>query len=67
LKWEAAATNPQPPFKHIQRENATVGTMRRAAAGHDTSIQARSHHTRDAIEKLGSFQNQIAAVSSQVT
>jgi predicted TIM-barrel fold metal-dependent hydrolase len=55
------------PFKYIPRENATVGALRRAAAGHDTSIQARSHHTLDAADKLGSFQDQIAAASSQLT
>jgi hypothetical protein len=55
------------PFTHIPRANATVGALRRAAAGHDTSIQARSHHTVDAADKLISFQNQLAAVSSQVT
>jgi hypothetical protein len=55
------------PFTHIPRVNATVGALRRAVAGHDTSIQARSHHTRDAAEKLASFQDQLAATSSQVT
>jgi predicted TIM-barrel fold metal-dependent hydrolase len=55
------------PFTHIPRTNATVGALRRAAAGHDTSIQARSHHTVGAADKLSSFQHQIAAVSSRVT
>jgi len=55
------------PFTHIPREDATVGALRRAAAGHDTSIQARSHHTRDAAEKLASFQDQLTAASAQLT
>jgi len=32
------------PFTHITREQATVGALRKAAVGHDVSIQARSHH-----------------------
>jgi len=34
------------PFKHITREQATVGALRQAAEGHDVSIQARSHHKK---------------------
>ena len=30
------------PFTHISREQATVGALRKAAEGHDVSIQARS-------------------------
>ncbi|MGH3967767.1 MAG: amidohydrolase family protein, partial [Mycobacterium sp.] len=32
------------PFSHITREQATVGALRKAAEGHDVSIQALSHH-----------------------
>jgi predicted TIM-barrel fold metal-dependent hydrolase len=32
------------PFSHIPKEQATVGALRRAAEGHDVSIQALSHH-----------------------
>ena len=32
------------PFTHITREQATVGALRKAAEGHDVSIQALSHH-----------------------
>ena len=32
------------PFTHIPREQATVGALRKAAEGHDVSIQALSHH-----------------------
>jgi len=34
------------PFAHITREQATVGALRKAAEGHDVSIQARSHHAK---------------------
>ncbi|HEY9266627.1 MAG TPA: amidohydrolase family protein, partial [Mycobacterium sp.] len=32
------------PFTHIPKEQATVGALRKAAEGHDVSIQALSHH-----------------------
>ena len=32
------------PFTHIPKDQATVGALRRAAEGHDVSIQALSHH-----------------------
>jgi hypothetical protein len=32
------------PFTHISREQATVGALRKAAEGHDVSIQALSKH-----------------------
>ena len=31
------------PFSHMAREEATVGALRRQAAGHDVSIMARQH------------------------
>ena len=34
------------PFQHIAREQATVGALRKAAEGHDVSIQALSHHKK---------------------
>jgi hypothetical protein len=34
------------PFTHITREQATVGALRKAAEGHDVSIQALSHHEK---------------------
>ena len=34
------------PFQHISREQATVGGLRKAAEGHDVSIQALSHHKK---------------------
>jgi hypothetical protein len=35
------------PFTHISREQATIGALRKAAEGHDVSIQARSQHKKD--------------------
>ena len=32
------------PFSHIAKEQATVGALRKAAEGHDVSIQALSKH-----------------------
>ncbi|MGW0176546.1 amidohydrolase family protein [Rhodococcus sp. NPDC003322] len=49
------------PFSHIPREQATVGALRAAAAGHDISVQARSHHQTDAADKVAAFQTQIRA------
>ncbi|CAN5258175.1 amidohydrolase family protein [soil metagenome] len=54
-------------FQHIPREKATVGALRRATADHDTEIRARSHQPRDAVDKLGSFQNQLTAATTQLT
>ena len=34
------------PFSHIARDQATVGALRKAAEGHDVSIQALSHHEK---------------------
>jgi hypothetical protein len=31
------------PFKHLPKNQATVGALRLAAGDHDVSIQARSH------------------------
>jgi len=55
------------PFAHVPREKATVGALRAAAAGHDISIQARSHHTIDASQKLANFQTQIKAATGHTT
>ncbi|MGW0044912.1 amidohydrolase family protein [Rhodococcus sp. NPDC003348] len=49
------------PFSHVPREQATVGALRAAAAGHDISVQARSHHQTDAADKVAAFQTQIRA------
>ena len=34
------------PFTHIPKQHATVGALRKAAEGHDVSIQALSHHEK---------------------
>jgi hypothetical protein len=34
------------PFTHISREQATVGALRKAAEGHDVTIQALSKHEK---------------------
>jgi len=43
------------PFSHMARAEATVGALRRQAAGHDVSIMARSTRIRTADEKLEGF------------
>ena len=50
------------PFKHISREQATVGALRKAAEGHDVSIQALSHHKKG--ERGGSALFEAAAANS---
>ena len=55
------------PFAHIPREQATVGALRQAAAGHDVSIRSLSHQGRDTGDKLGTFRDRIAAASAQLT
>jgi hypothetical protein len=47
------------PFTHITREQATVGALRKAAQGHDVSIQALSHRERDASLGANSLQEQL--------
>jgi hypothetical protein len=43
------------PFAHVPRERATVGALRAAAAGHDISIQSRSHRVIAPEEKLEGY------------
>jgi len=52
------------PFTHVPREQATVGALRAAAAGHDVSIQPRSHKHTPAEDKLTAFQAQIKAATA---
>jgi predicted TIM-barrel fold metal-dependent hydrolase len=40
------------PFKHIPKEQATVGALRAAAGDHDVSIKNRSHQIVSSTEKL---------------
>jgi predicted TIM-barrel fold metal-dependent hydrolase len=54
------------PFSHISREQATVGALRKAAEGHDVSIQALSHHKKDSGLGASSLQAQLdRATASQ--
>jgi hypothetical protein len=50
------------PFTHISREQATVGALRKAAEGHDVSIQARSKK-----EKTGANFADFAANAKELT
>jgi predicted TIM-barrel fold metal-dependent hydrolase len=43
------------PFRHIPREQATVGALRASVAGHDVSVQPRSHHNPAAEDKLAQY------------
>jgi hypothetical protein len=43
------------PFAHVPPEEATVGALRRRAAGHDVSIMSRSTRVRTPDEKLEGF------------
>ena len=43
------------PFTHVTKEEATVGALRRRAAGHDVSVMARSTRTRTPDEKLEGY------------
>ena len=43
------------PFAHVPKDEATVGALRRQAAGHDVSIMSRSTRVRTPDEKLEGF------------
>jgi predicted TIM-barrel fold metal-dependent hydrolase len=43
------------PFAHVPKEEATVGALRRQAAGHDVSTMSRSTRVRTPAEKLEGF------------
>jgi hypothetical protein len=45
------------PFAHMPKAEATVGALRRRAAGHDVSIMSRSTRVRTADEKLEGFRS----------
>jgi hypothetical protein len=52
------------PFTHIPREQATVGALRRAAAGHDVSIQSRSHRLIKPEDKLEAYRSRARAATA---
>jgi predicted TIM-barrel fold metal-dependent hydrolase len=43
------------PFTHVPKDQAGVGALRKAAEGHDVSIQARSHHPKDPAASMAEF------------
>ena len=49
------------PFTHITKEQATVGALRKAAEGHDVSIQALSTK-----EKTGAGADVLQAATQQL-
>ncbi|MFW0783374.1 amidohydrolase family protein [Gordonia sp. CPCC 206044] len=51
------------PFKHVPREQATVGAQRASAVDHDVSIRALSKHESDAGQKLAAWEQQIKAAT----
>ncbi len=54
------------PFAHIDKSEATVGALRRKAAGHDVSVMSRSTRVRTADEKLEGFRSRARrAVAAQ--
>ena len=54
------------PFAHVPKDEATVGALRRKAAGHDVSVMARSTRIRTPDEKLEGFRTRAKrAVAAQ--
>ena len=51
------------PFTHIPKEQTTVGALRKAAEGHDVSIQALSHHEKRAGSDVADFTANAKAVT----
>jgi hypothetical protein len=52
------------PFSHVPREEATVGALRRAAEGHDVSVQSRSHRIVAPSEKLAGYRDRARAATA---
>ncbi|CUU58154.1 Predicted metal-dependent hydrolase, TIM-barrel fold [Parafrankia irregularis] len=55
------------PFAHIRKEDATVGALRRAAEGHDISVQPRSHQIVQPQDKLEQFRQRARAAVAGAT
>ena len=49
------------PFRHVPRDQATVGALRREAEGHDVSIRSRSHRIITPEEKLAGYRTRAQA------
>jgi predicted TIM-barrel fold metal-dependent hydrolase len=52
------------PFAHVHREQATVGALRAQAAGHDVSVQSRSHRIIRPEEKLEGYRQRARAAAA---
>lgn len=52
------------PFAHVPREQATVGALRRRAAGHDVSVQPRSHQIVAPAQKLAAVRKKAEAATA---
>jgi len=55
------------PFAHVPKEQATVGALRKSVAGHDISVQSRSHRIIAPEEKLEAYRSRARAVMSGAT
>jgi predicted TIM-barrel fold metal-dependent hydrolase len=55
------------PFKHVPREQATVGALRASVPDHDISVRARSTHFVGAEDKLASFRRRAEAALTATT
>jgi hypothetical protein len=55
------------PFKHVPKDQATVGALRKQAEGHDVSIQSRSHRIIAPEEKLEAFRSRARMALSGAT
>ncbi|WP_068272210.1 amidohydrolase family protein [Aldersonia kunmingensis] len=51
------------PFKHVPKEQATVGALRKSAEGHDVSVKALSHHRERSGSSFAEFQEKAKAVA----
>jgi predicted TIM-barrel fold metal-dependent hydrolase len=52
------------PFKHVPKEQATVAALRKAAEGHDVSIQPRSQRVVAPEQKLESYRSRATAAAA---
>ena len=55
------------PFKHVPKDQATVGALRASVAGHDVSVQPRSHRLIQPEEKLEAYRSRARAVMAGTT
>ena len=55
------------PFKHVPKDQATVGALRESVEGHDISVQSRSHRLIKPEEKLEAYRSRARAVVAGTT